>query len=137
MSKVRNKQPKYSEALLTAPYNKPEDVPLPKGTTYEQLESQQRFSHREIKETNNLKYLTFIFLFMENKNTLDDTIGMRSYYIGPTKDQRIPIEPEKLVEIINWTIKTGQVYDGGYFAVYYNFKTGLVHMLLREVSYNS
>lgn len=133
ISKKRTNIPIYSRNLLTASYKKPADVPLPKGKTYAQLKQNQEEKQKFLKEKNNLKHHTHFNLFTGN---FEDSIRWRADNMGLSSDQRRPIDPAELVRLMNWSIKTGDVYDGEYFSLYYDFKDGEIHVVLREVSFD-
>ncbi|MCG7344158.1 S-layer homology domain-containing protein [Sporosarcina sp. ACRSL] len=133
IAKKRTNIPIYSRNLLTAAYKKPSDVPLPKGKTYAQLKQDQEAKQLMIREKNNLKHHTHFNLFTGN---FEDSIRWRADNIGLAKDKRRPIDPAELVRLMNWTIETGDVYDGEYFSMYYDFTAGDIHIVLREVFFN-
>lgn len=44
------------------------------------------------------------------------------------KAKQVGVNAEKFTKVINHAVKTGEVYDGGDYALYYNFSTGQVNM---------
>lgn len=106
-------KPDTKTGLITDKYDHFMDVPRPQG--YEpakQRDSQQKKQAEiRVKEVHNW---TGAFSIMgwgteERLNNYSKEFG---------------ITVEELVSIINWTIETGDVHDGGHFSLYYDFNKG-------------
>lgn len=102
-------------------YTDPWRIPLPEGETYPSLKEKQT------KEFNRLR--------VKNKT---NGVGSRlivhdaKYDIGTEESleltgQRFKLSHGTWLNLLNQLIETGEVYDGEFFAVYYDFKEGRLH----------
>lgn len=59
--------------------------------------------------------------------------GSRTEFFLTSQSDLIGISRTEFVDVINGAIKTGEVYDGGNYSLYYNYDTNVVHLSrLRE-----
>ncbi|MEK3935736.1 S-layer homology domain-containing protein [Sporosarcina sp. FSL W7-1349] len=133
ISRKRTNIPIYSRALSTFSLTDPSEVPIPAGKTLEQLAVEQKAKQAKLKEENQLRHSTYFNLF---DKVPEDIIRWRADNIGPARDQRQPMDPYELVELMNRVIETGEVYDGGYYSMHYDFEKGIMHITMREVFFD-
>lgn len=108
----------YANQLLNYEYSEPGQVPLPNGKTIEAIEKQQKEKIAVLEKKNNLTTLHSAY-------TLFAAYGNRHGAIMQMSDT-LHISREEAIRIINWTVETGDVYDGGHFLAYYVFDHGAV-----------
>lgn len=96
------------------------DIPTPPGYVFKKHEEQQQKTVQEIMKENKHSYIAG-FGIMRNSDParFDEKLKISADNMG--------ISVDEFIDIINWAIDTGKVYDGKEFSVYYNYKKGMVY----------
>lgn len=104
--------------VVTDKYDSPSDVPTPPGYKKDTFLAQQTKKHNELRVQNKHRYngATTLFAGEDSK----EVIEYRAKQIG--------ISTNEFRDIIDYTIKTGEVFDGGSFALFYNYGTGQIYI---------
>lgn len=110
--------------LITYPYDKADDIPLPEGKSIQEIEKTQEVQVAQISEKNGLEYQSGTDLLFKERFDRNYTIGRTLKELNSVLSSKDHLNMEELVEILNWTIKTGKIYDGGTFLIYYRFEYG-------------
>jgi len=109
------------------------EVPLPKGVTNasELLETQTAKQKELAISQRHTTFRTFTLdnsFYLSLNSTLEEMLENES-----SKHMRISYE--ELVNVINQVVKTGEVYNGGHYTVFYSFKEGLVKTTIAPTTY--
>jgi hypothetical protein len=104
--------------LLTDHYKYAYDIPLPEGETYASLKEKQEkeFNRLRVKNKTNGVGRTLITKYGNELRTTMETVSKRHF-----------MTYKEYIDIINWTIETGEVYDGEFFVIYFSFEDGGIH----------
>lgn len=124
---VVNEDHKYAEMIEIFGLKK-EDVPIPKGVTFEKQNAKQ--VEIRVKEKHN-GYATFGLANEINSKYKDGPIyDSNAALLHRTmlyKAKNANMTPEEFVAIVNEVVKNGDVYNGGDFSLFYNYDDGLLY----------
>lgn len=109
---------KYRDnGVVTDNYNRFDDVPKPSGYVEGTFEQQQEKKFNELRVKNVHSSIGAFTLFSDSSKRI---IDYRAKDVG--------LSSGEFKEVINKAVKTGEVYDGGNFSLYYDFSTGSVNI---------
>ena len=95
-----------------------EDVPRPPGYELQKQKDMQEKAYAEIQAKNGHNYMGGFAIrdrtYLLNGGSLELILEARSNDFG--------ISYEELVKLINQVVRTGEVYDGGNFSLYYDYE---------------
>lgn len=118
--KLRTSGKKYTDTgLIIDYYNSSLDVPLPSGETFQSIQEKQEKKRFEILVKENHTGSGSSRILTSTTNSLKEEISNTSEFYGITE--------QEYIDIINWAIETGEVYDGGNFSLFYGFQSGLLY----------
>ncbi|WP_042477415.1 S-layer homology domain-containing protein [Bacillus ndiopicus] len=106
----------YLKKLKTFDYKSTDDIVLPQGKTLLEVENDQERKVNMLRKQNALSHVRGSHLLY--REGYDRNVALKS--MSTTLDMPY----DELISIINYTIQTGDVYDGKYFITYFDFDLG-------------
>lgn len=96
------------------------DIPTPPGYVFGKHETQQQKTVQEIMKENKHSYTAgFNIMRSLDPSGFDQRLKMDADEFG--------ISVDEYTRIINSVVDTGEVFNGGTFSVYYNYKEGMIY----------
>lgn len=98
------------------------EIPTPSGYVPGKHEEKQHETVSNIMKENKHGYKSSFNIRAQayGGSGYNEILQARADYIGISK--------EEFVRIINWSVETGNLYDGGTFTVFYDYNRGMVHL---------